>query len=410
MCFAPNIIINGKFRGGVKNYIRTERDKYGNIRDLGSRMQQQKERELKELIKTGKATIIPCGQCLQCRINHAKNWATRLELEAQSYNNVQFLTLTYDDEHVPVVDAYTGETKEGLTTAEAIDLYNQQAMVYIKAEKPEEAAKIGWTYRLRLTLRKRDIQQFCDRLNKYCQSNGLLERGKSNIRYFYCGEYGDQTHRPHYHMILYGVKIPDPILWSKNNGNPLFTSEMMTKEWGKGNVLIGAATYESMQYVARYALKKTINNPSKQWWIDAGMEPEFISMSNKPGIGREWFENHKSIYDDDYGGKDIVLAKGRIGKIPKYFDALMDAELIAEGAELEEIKQYNPDNIEEAPTIRVHSKKMQDIKRKRRENAQKSMDAKMRQHTGVGMLEYIEQQEKIYKSRNKYAAMSRDKA
>lgn len=93
--------------------------------------------------------LCPCRQCLPCRINRRKEWTVRAILEASSYENISFLTLTYDDEHLP----------------------------------------------LNGSLVSSDLTKFWKRLRKF----GL------KFRYFACGEYGEKSYRPHYHAIIYGV-------------------------------------------------------------------------------------------------------------------------------------------------------------------------------------------------------------
>lgn len=95
-----------------------------------------------------------CGNCMACRISRSREWSTRLiyELTAWNYNAI-FITLTYDDEHLPI-----GET-----------------------------------------LVKSDLQKFFKRLRK----DLALENRK--IKYFACGEYGDTKGRPHYHAIVFGM-------------------------------------------------------------------------------------------------------------------------------------------------------------------------------------------------------------
>lgn len=89
---------------------------------------------------------VPCGRCLGCRLDHAKMWSDRCMLELQDHDEAYFVTLTYDDQHVTLSD--------------------------------ENAA----------TLVKSDLQNFFKRLRKDGQK----------IRYFACGEYGENTFRPHY--------------------------------------------------------------------------------------------------------------------------------------------------------------------------------------------------------------------
>ena len=44
---------------------------------------------------------IPCGKCEGCRIARSRDWANRCMMELEYHDSAYFLTLTYDEEHVP---------------------------------------------------------------------------------------------------------------------------------------------------------------------------------------------------------------------------------------------------------------------------------------------------------------------
>lgn len=108
-----------------------------------------------------------CGQCLPCRINRRRLWTHRMILESMKHGDSCFVTLTYDDDHLP----------EGST------------------------------------LVPKDTQDFLKRL-RWC-----LEPRK--LRYFLVGEYGDETQRPHYHAAFFGIGVTDASLineaWGKGH-------------------------------------------------------------------------------------------------------------------------------------------------------------------------------------------------
>lgn len=71
------------------------------------------------------------------------------------------------------------------------------------------------------TLRKRHYQLFFKRLRKWY--------GKP-IRYFGTGEYGSKTQRPHYHFIIFGLKLDDLKLYGRNGlKQPMYTSNQLDK-------------------------------------------------------------------------------------------------------------------------------------------------------------------------------------
>lgn len=231
-----------------------------------------------------KHILIPCGKCIGCRLEYSRQWAQRCMAEAHMHEANCFLTLTYDDEHVP------------------------------------------WTSCGEQTLYKRDVQLFLKRLRKELPCK---------IRFFNCGEYGSKSHRPHYHMILFGYDFPDRFLWSTNfQGDKFYRSPLLEKIWFKGQSLISDVTFDSCAYVARYILKKQYGKTSDCYEYYA---PEFLTMSRKPGIGKAYFNKyHSCIYPLDKlvlgeHGDDRLVAKP-----PRYFDSLY-AEL--EPEKMDEIKK-----------------------------------------------------------------------
>ncbi len=60
--------------------------------------------------------------------------------------------------------------------------------------------------------------------------------------FFACGEYGETTHRPHYHAILYGLSERD--------------AQLVEDTWGKGITKTVEVTPAAIAYVAGYTSKK----------------------------------------------------------------------------------------------------------------------------------------------------------
>jgi hypothetical protein len=208
---------------------------------------------------------VPCGRCIGCRLERSRQWAVRCQHEASQHPLKCFITLTYDDQHIP----------EGNTLV------------------PE------------------DLQKFLKRLRKH--HPGL------KIRYFACGEYGETTLRPHYHALLFGIDFPDKILYKKETPKSaaLYRSDTLTRIWGKGFASIGAITFDSAAYVARYTVKK-INGAMAESHYQ-GRIPEFGRMSLKPGIGTNWIERFQS---DTYPS-DTVISKGHEAKPPRHYDRFL---------------------------------------------------------------------------------------
>lgn len=353
MCFHPGVVDKSNkncFMGSLEKLI----DRFG-------------EKVAKENIKKDNWVLVPCGQCLACRISYAEHWAARCETETHYHEQNVFITLTYDDDHVPVIDYETGEIYKGL----------KKPLEYFQGQTRE-----------RLTVFKPDLQKFWKRLRK---ATG------AKLMYYASGEYGDKTGRPHYHCIIYGLEIPDLELWDERRGYQRFHSKWLDEIWGLGRTEIGSVTYESCRYVARYVIKKRKGKEAK-YYEEAKIFPEFVNMSLKPGIGMQYFEDHK---DEIYKTDKIYLQGGRTVKPPRYFDKLMDEEQLQR--ELGEFWSFR-DFIEpdEAKTVKVESEFMRDIKDKRRKVVLTKTEARWRA-TNLSLLEYYKSQEKAFESKNTLA-------
>lgn len=215
---------------------------------------------------------IPCRNCIGCKIDRSKEWAVRCmhekSMQDAEGNPSMFITLTYSPEHLP--------QDEGL--------------------------------------HHEHFQAFMKRYRKYIQPK--------KIKFYMCGEYGEQLGRPHYHAIIFGHQFSD----FENIGKNLKTSATLEKLWGKGFVTIGTVTYESSAYVARYIMKKITGDEGKHHYkkglvnpetgeiTEIEIQPEYNRMSTRPAIGKEWFENYNKEID-----KNQLHINGRTVNVPKYY-------------------------------------------------------------------------------------------
>lgn len=225
---------------------------------------------------------IKCGQCIGCRLDYSRQWAVRCVHEAQMHERNCFITLTFNPEAL-------------------------------------EARTRPWS------LDVRDFQLFMKRLRK--------KHGK-RIRFFHCGEYGDKNQRPHYHALLFGFDFPDKKLWSTREGVNLYISESLQELWPHGFSTIGDVTFQSAAYCSRYIMKKIKGEGAERHYevMDEetgevfNRDPEYCTMSRKPGIGREWFDKYKTdVFPNDY-----VVINGKKIKPPRYYDSLLTEEELAE--------------------------------------------------------------------------------
>lgn len=210
---------------------------------------------------------VPCGQCVGCRLERSRQWAVRCEHEISLHEHNCFVTLTYDDNNLPV----------------------------------DESLSLP------------DIQKFNKRLRK---------KFGAGIKIFYAGEYGDINRRPHYHSILFNMNFPDRKPFKRlGSGFTIDQSAILSELWPFGFSSIGAATFESAAYVARYCLKKVTGEASAEHYKHVtrygelvDLVPEFAHMSK--GIGAEWLKRHCS---DVYPADRVVSRGGRVGRPPRYY-------------------------------------------------------------------------------------------
>ena len=216
---------------------------------------------------------VTCGQCIGCRLERSRLWAVRCVHESSMHDANSFLTLTYDNDHLP--------------------------------DPP--------------TLVLKHFQDFAKRLRKAV--------GKK-IKIMHCGEYGERFGRPHYHALIFGFDFPDKIYFKKLNGNVIFTSDLLKSLWKFGNSAIGDLTFDSAAYVARYALKKVTGKQAEVHYSTCPIsgevfsrKPEYCTTSRRPGIGKEWIE--KFLYDTYKD--DFVVVNGKKLRPPKYYDNVLES-------------------------------------------------------------------------------------
>lgn len=223
---------------------------------------------------------LPCGKCIGCRLEYSRQWANRCVLESLSYpqNCNWFLTLTIDDDHI---GEYTND--KGFAT-----------------------------------VRTDDITKFMKDLRRHWSYHHDVSEG---IRFFGASEYGDESLRPHYHILVFGLPLYDLKKYKNNHqGDCLYSSDELDEIWKNGFVTVGEFNWNTAAYTARYVMKKAKGSDSA--FYDAlGIEPEKTRMSRRPGIGQLYLDhNINEIYQLD----EIILpsscGNSHVIAPPKYFD------------------------------------------------------------------------------------------
>lgn len=166
-----------------------------------------------------------CGQCLPCRINRRRVWTHRIMLEAAQYEDNSFLTLTYTDDKLPPGDS----------------------------------------------LDPRALTLFIKRLR---------QKSALQVRYFGCGEYGEQSGRPHYHLALFNYPNCTYGLTRQRSHGCCPNCDLLSTTWGHGQIMLGTLTAESSAYVAGYVSKKYTHAQNYENRV-----APFARMSLRPAIG-----------------------------------------------------------------------------------------------------------------------------
>lgn len=268
---------------------------------------------------------VACGQCVGCRMDNARNWATRIMHERRSHDLCTFLTLTYDNHNLPSPPS----------------------------------------------LDKKHFQLFMKRLRKYIwQTNP----DNPKIKYYMCGEYGGNTRRPHYHAIIFGLDFADKtfVKFTKNQ-DKLYKSEKLNELWGLGYCWIGSVSYASAGYCARYCIKKVNGQMAEDHYSYvntqtgeiAVLAKEYMACSNRLGLDH-FLEHHEEMYRHDY-----VIVNGHQAPIPKYYDVKLgeiDPEKLEQIKEerVKRAKLRKEDNTRERLEVREEVKKAQ-VKQLRRD-------------------------------------------
>lgn len=238
----------------------------------------------KEIGKTGKRGItfnrsasfsgaplrLPCSQCHGCRLDRSLQWGVRCMHEKQLHDTSCFVTLTYDDDHLP----------EGGTLV------------------PD------------------DHRLFMYRMRK---------RMGKGIRFYMCGEYGEDTKRPHYHYLFFNRDFSDrKFLKMSKQGDRYDTSASLRELWPHGNNIIGDVTLESCCYVARYICDKITGDMASAHYevftadgVLVNRVPEFTRMSRSPGLASEWYEKYGR---HAHLSGDFAVLNGKRVRMPRFYD------------------------------------------------------------------------------------------
>lgn len=242
---------------------------------------------------------VPCGKCLSCLKNKARDLMVRAFHEAKMHDASSFITLTVDDEHIDAVFPHH-------------------------------------------SLTHRPFQLFFKRLRK---------ASKKQLRYLMCAEYGEHTERPHYHVIIFGLSPDerrpvaivksDPLLGTDRTlYSGFYDSKLIKDAWPYGNVFVGSVTPGSIAYCTGYTLKSFVLGRDAKWYKAHGLAPEYIKWSRRPGLGVDWLSSYvgdcwrrEDLFEPDLVENRTVV-NGSLLPLPRAYRTHMEYRLLKGDAPL----------------------------------------------------------------------------
>lgn len=250
-----------------------------------------------------------CRQCIGCRLAKSLEWAVRCEHERILHDEACFITLTYDNQHLP---------ENG-------------------------------------SLNHRDFQLFMKELRNHVSGR---QKGGKALRYYMCGEYGEKRGRPHYHLILFGWAPKDLVEREKRRGVQYYESPTITKLWRRGGTRVGEANFQTAAYCARYITKKLNGKRAHEY---GNKKPEYNQPSRRGGLGKGWMEKY---YNDVYP-KDSVRLQSGVYKPSKFYDGIYEIIDPERFAQVKEARIAKGESNEQSPLRLLQLKKIQTEKYKK---------------------------------------------
>lgn len=245
-------------------------------------------------LPSGEWIEVRCRHCLPCLGHRQAEWITRLSQEFKaSPDGVYFVTLTYDDEHLP--KKHVGPDR---------DLPSIRSADIIKFNRD---------------LRKRFQQGFYnDRVlldSGWSFSPTRIELPKCQYKYYITSEYGPLTHRPHYHGFFSRLPEDEDLVF-----------DLFNAMWGKGFITCEKGKSEACaNYVSKYLINDSLVP------VDLRVDRPRAWMSK--GLGEMYLDNEKMLDWHRSAPLDRLFVPSRNGDkgvMPRYYrDKILDDDMKA---------------------------------------------------------------------------------
>lgn len=224
---------------------------------------------------------LPCGKCINCRLEYSRQWAIRCMHEASCHKQNAFVTLTYAS-----LDANAGRLNY-----RDVQLFFKKMREKRRRELIKKIGPASWS--------------------ELSNSEKKSKLKEISLIHMTVGEYGTKTKRPHWHVILFNYWPDDARrVRTGKGGHPVFNSQELTEMWGHGHTEIGTVTSESAAYVARYSAKDLVHG-------DDGHDYKAIcKRSTGTAIGRTYFER----FYDNILKLGYVTWNNQKAALPRYYE------------------------------------------------------------------------------------------
>ena len=294
----------------------------------------------------------PCGHCVECARKYQNDWMLRLDDEATQWKTIMFATFTYSNDNIPFLQI-EGEQLDKfrfffMKRIAQLPYKNRSRYIndttgfydYLFADRIAESTSLLVPY-ADIT----DIQKFLKRL----RINFKRHEGRDfTFKYFICSEYGNDTLRPHYHMILFCNE-----------------HEYLVQQYIQNNYTLGKVhdihkiktfkdrgVLDAMRYVSKYTCKPAeFENPyvvSRLIPKPRRISSKFLGDHKRQEIKQAAYdyqmENDANGYTDDFleGYLHIadVMKNGFKYSTPKYWRDVLFPQITVEETRIKDGKEF----------------------------------------------------------------------
>lgn len=223
---------------------------------------------------------VPCGKCAACLESRRREWIKRLSLESTLHDSSSFITLTYDDKHLP----------------------------------PDGRAS------------KSDVQKFLKRFRHASRDYGFI---MPPFKYFIVCEYGSKHGRPHYHGLIFGVDFYSPE-WRPRlvsvDRYPRITSDVLAEIWKNGYVLFDCLTMSNIQYVSKYVTKTGDNWSLKSIGLSSALFTQRARANPNNACARSKVLSSQGLAFYKTGRISIPSSHGFVSvRVPRFVDRIVES-------------------------------------------------------------------------------------